>query len=238
MPIINGRYYMNPQYGLAVERARAADEEHRRLHGEPKPSWLDHFLGLVPTPQEQERIHTRNIPPSDIFDQLNHSGHEYAVAYQSHQAGAQSPRPPADNTTVGNSVYNETSGLRPTSPAGPGSAQDLSKARAGIAGVTKNRAAAGKGVGTGTAPGRLSNSEDNAVKTYPPAKTAYEDSQAAASGAPGDSNGPQGFYLDYGQRKPPWVEGKEPVESYGPFRNASGHGDVPKGANVRIRIYH
>lgn len=26
MPYINGRYYMNPQYGAAVERAREADE--------------------------------------------------------------------------------------------------------------------------------------------------------------------------------------------------------------------
>jgi len=47
MPIINGRYYMNAQYGRGLERARAADEEARRLHGEPKPSWLDHFLGFV-----------------------------------------------------------------------------------------------------------------------------------------------------------------------------------------------
>jgi hypothetical protein len=47
MPIINDRYYANPQYGKALERDRAADEEFRRVHGEPKPSWLDHLLGLA-----------------------------------------------------------------------------------------------------------------------------------------------------------------------------------------------
>jgi hypothetical protein len=49
MPTINGRYYMNPLYGAALERDRAADEAATRLNGEPEPSWLDHFLGLVAT---------------------------------------------------------------------------------------------------------------------------------------------------------------------------------------------
>src|SRR5216683_1824365 len=47
MPVINGKHYMNPQYGQALERDRLADEEHRRVHGEPEPSWLDHHLGFV-----------------------------------------------------------------------------------------------------------------------------------------------------------------------------------------------
>lgn len=47
MPIINGKYYANPQYGLGLERARAADEEFRRVHGEPEPSWHDHFYGFA-----------------------------------------------------------------------------------------------------------------------------------------------------------------------------------------------
>ncbi len=34
MPVINDRHYMNPQYGMAVERERIADEEHRRVHGD------------------------------------------------------------------------------------------------------------------------------------------------------------------------------------------------------------
>jgi hypothetical protein len=47
MPVINGKYYMNPQYGRALERDRTLDEEHRRVHGEPEPSWLDHHLGFA-----------------------------------------------------------------------------------------------------------------------------------------------------------------------------------------------
>jgi hypothetical protein len=50
MSVINGRYYANPQYGRALERARAANAESRRVHGEEQPSWLDHFLGLVGPP--------------------------------------------------------------------------------------------------------------------------------------------------------------------------------------------
>jgi hypothetical protein len=151
-------------------------------------------------------------------------------------AGAQSPGARSDDATVVNSVYNETSGLRPTSPTGAGSAQDLSNARVGLAGVTKNRDAAGTAVGEGTAPGRLAKSEANATKTYPPAKRAYEDSHAAAGKASGDPKGPHNFYLDWGQGKPPWAEGKQPKESYGPFLNVAG-GDVPRGATVHIRIY-
>jgi hypothetical protein len=161
----------------------------------------------------------------------------FELAEQKQQAAAQRPRPPADNATVGNSVYNETSGLRPTINAGPGSMQDLSDARVAIAGVTKNRDAAGRAVGIGTAPGKLAGAEAGAVKTYPPAKQAYGDSQAAAGRAVGDAAGPQNFYLDYGQAPPPWAQGRQPKESYGPFRNVAGRGDVPKDANVWIRIY-
>jgi len=48
MPVINGRYYMNPQYGAAMEQARAADAESVRVNGLPQPSWLDRFLGFAP----------------------------------------------------------------------------------------------------------------------------------------------------------------------------------------------
>jgi len=103
--------------------------------------------------------------------------------------------------------------------------------------VVKNRDARGTPVGKGTAPGRLTKSEEGVVKTYPPAKRACEDSQGAVGKVTGDPKGPQGFYLDYGQPKPAWTKGKEPRESYGPFRNDGGGGDVPKGAKVQIRVY-
>jgi hypothetical protein len=56
MPKINGRYYMNPQYGAGLESARAADDEFARVNGAPQPSWLDRFLGLVPTEDQQEQL--------------------------------------------------------------------------------------------------------------------------------------------------------------------------------------
>jgi len=237
VPMINGRYYMNPQYGAALGRARAADDESVRLNGAPQPSWLDHFPGLVPSADEQEQLNQRDSNSSDIFREISDSGDAFEPEAQNVPAGAEPFRPPADDATGGNSVYNETSGLRPTSPTGAGSAHDLSNARVGVAGVTKNRDAAGTGVGKGTAPGRLAKSEANATKTYPPAKQAYEDSHAAAGKASGGPEGPQSFYLDHGQPKPRWAEGKEPRASYGPFRNVAGRGDVPKGANVWIRVY-
>ena len=67
MPIINGRYYMNPQYGAALERARTADEESIRNYGTPQPSWLDRFLGLVPTEEQQEQVSQRDSNSGDIF---------------------------------------------------------------------------------------------------------------------------------------------------------------------------
>lgn len=69
MPIINGRYYMNPQYGAALERARTADEESIRDYGMPQPSWLDRFLGLVPTDEEQEQTSHLDGNTSDILNE-------------------------------------------------------------------------------------------------------------------------------------------------------------------------
>jgi len=45
MPVINGNYYMNPQYGHALEDARSADAAGRESDEDSEPSWLDVFLG-------------------------------------------------------------------------------------------------------------------------------------------------------------------------------------------------
>ena len=155
-----------------LERARAANDEFVRVNGAPQPSWLDRFLGLVPTTDEQEQIYQRDSNSSNILREKSGSGDPDELAAQNVPVSAQPPGPRADDATVGNNVYNETSGLRPTSPTGAGSTQDLSNGRVALAGVTKNRDAAGTGVGNGTAPGRLAKSEANATKTYPPAKRA------------------------------------------------------------------
>ena len=68
----------------------------------------------------------------------------------------------------------------------------------------------------------------------------FKDAQAAAAeavGAPDVTGNSEHFYLDYsGERKPDWAVGKK-TTTYGPFTNASGGGDVPKG-DVRIVIVH
>jgi hypothetical protein len=214
MPIINGTYYMSPQYGVGLERAKAADAEFRRVRGEREPPWLDHFLGLLPTAAEQARQSRRK------------------------QTQEQAQRERTTDETVGNIIYNETAGLRPTSNTEKGSSQDLHQARVRAADVIKNLDTSGKKLGTPlTAPTQLTTREAKAVANAGPARDAYEDSQTAARTASGDRNGPKQFFLDYGQPKPSFARGRKPKESYGPFRNAAGGGDVPKGKNVWIRLY-
>ena len=74
MPIINGRYYMNPQYGAALERARAADEEYVSVHGTPQPSWLDRFLGFASADDNQEQTSQGDSSSGDAFRQTSGSG--------------------------------------------------------------------------------------------------------------------------------------------------------------------
>lgn len=74
MPIINGRYYMNPQYGAALERARVADDESIGVNGVPQPSWLDRFLGFAPADNNQEQINQGDSSSSDAFRQTSGSG--------------------------------------------------------------------------------------------------------------------------------------------------------------------
>ncbi len=215
MPVINGRYYMNPQYGQALERDRSVDEEQRRVHGDPQPSWLDHFLDFAQTP-----------------------GVKQAEPTQQKRSEMQAQTKKVTDETIGNLIYNETSGLRPTSHTGKGSLQNLHDGRVGTGTVSKTLDSNGQKLGKPlTASTQLTTQEAKAVRSYDPAKHAYEDSQTAASEAPRDKKGPRHFYLDHGQSKPRWAEGKEPKQSYGPFRNDAGGGDVPKGAKVWIRVY-
>jgi hypothetical protein len=206
---------MNPQYGKALEHDRIADEEHRRVHGVREPSWLDHFLGFAEKPSLKQAEQSEE-KPSELQAQTKRVADE----------------------AIGNIIYNETSGLRATTDAGKGSPQDLHDGRVGAGTVAKTLDANGKKLGKPlTVTTQLTGKEGEAVRSYDPARNAYEDSQAAAKRATGDKNGPTHFYLDHGQRKPSWAEGKQPKESYGPFRNVAGGGDVPKGAKVWIRVY-
>lgn len=65
MPVIGDRYFMNPQYGLAFQRAQAADSQ----QGDRQPSWLDYFLGLAPDDANQTEISQIDTNSDDIFQE-------------------------------------------------------------------------------------------------------------------------------------------------------------------------
>ena len=149
---------------------------------------------------------------------------------QSAQSSAAQGQAQNTNTRqVGNVVHNETGGLRPKAKEGSGSSQDLHNAKVAVADVVKNREKAGNN--GGVASDKVSSKERNTPQ--------YKDSQkAAAEAARSDvTGGSTHFYLDYGQKPPSWAAGKE-TTTFGPFKNAAGGGDVPKGADVKIIIVH
>lgn len=240
MPFINGRYYMNPFFGAALERARDAEEggtDSLTANGTAGPELSDGVYRYRPFPAASDEIQL------DSAEQGQGRGH-HPKPQQKHRAQkpsetAHQPGSPAQNA---NRVYNETSGLRPTTTHGPGSAQDLHDARSFIAHVLENRETSGKlGI---VAPDKLRPSEAHAIQAYPPAKQAYADSTKAAQSAASSSDPTKGatnYYLDYGQNPPPWAAGKKPVRSFGPFVDASGGGGVhnpKKGDKVHVRVYH
>lgn len=193
MPFINGKFYANPAYGEALERAK------------------------------------------NLESQRTASGKQTAQASSSGKpASAKHTKPvPESEAIIGNRVYNETGGLRPKAGAKSGesgSAEDLHNARVAMADVARNRQK--EGTTGGVAPGRV---DPLGQKT-----AQYKDAQGAASEAarsPDVTKGSGNFYLEYGQGPPNWAKGKK-MTSYGPFKNASGGGDVPKGHDVRIVIVH
>jgi hypothetical protein len=95
--------------------------------------------------------------------------------------------------------------------------------------IVENREKAGNN--GGVASDKVSSKERNTPQ--------YKDAQqAAAEAARSDvTGGSKHFYLDFGQKPPNWAAGKE-ITTYGPFKNAAGGGDVPKGADVKIIIVH
>ncbi len=193
MPEINGRYYANPAYGRAVERARM---EAAQASGRPQP-------------------HTRR-----------HGRDDYDAA--------------AAPAEVGNQIYNESSGLRPTDKSGNGSGSDfdLQQAREAMAHVIQNRAAhkirGGLASPTIGSPSDLRDIGKIGSKAYD-AHGASVYAAQHASKHPDSTNGAKHFYLDDGTH-PDRDGNKNAVAVFGPFRNAAGGGDTAKGKNVRILI--
>lgn len=139
---------------------------------------------------------------------------------------------------LANMLMNEVRGLR-------GKREFLHKAQVAMGHVALNRAKLGGNWVTGTAlpPEELNPAEAEAIANrYRPSVEAYTDAKAAAAevvlNPNQDPTGGARFYiLDYGQRLPSYYRGGPALE-FGPFINAAGGGDVPKGATVYIRIFH
>jgi len=221
MPFINGRFYANPAYGRALERARRSSSggiwtEDFPEQNQGTDEHGGQTRGATQTPARSVRVAHKSHHGNDDYD--------------------------AASTTPGiaNQIYNETASLRTTAQSGGGSDVDLQNARLAIAHVIHNRAAA-KRKG-GLASDELHSKEAAAVKRFPSAAyDAYGGSRhvAVVAGSPRDpTGGAQFFYLDHGQRQPPWSVGKEPIAVFGPFLNTVRRKDAHEdGLMETIKIY-
>lgn len=201
MPFVNGRFYMNPAHGRAVERARIAqttsDHPDSRLL-DPDAHWvtLNHRHVLI---HEAQREHAQR-------DKARNR-HEARLAII---------------------VYNETSSLRsdPRAKSGEGaSAEDLHDAREGIAKIAKR--AIDSGHANRVAPPDLSDKDAQAIRAgNPDAVRAYNDSLAAAREALKGANETKGA-TQY-RLRPPGISSDRPINgkdtsfAYGPFPNTLG----------------
>lgn len=218
MPLVNGKFYVNPVYGRTLERSRAAEE------GRP---WSEH---------NPEFEYVAAVDPHDGAQRNHPAAKRGGHGRDRHRNGYN-----AATTISGaaNQIYNETSGLRTTNRKdnGPGSDVDMQEARNAMAHVIRNRAKSGIRGGLGS--DSLTPQARQAIGQYAsPAHDAHGESlfethRAAAQRDP--TGGATHFYLDNPHKqRPDWAE--SPIATYGPFTNVAGGGDVPVGDPVRILI--
>ncbi len=206
MPFINGRFYVNPAYGRAIERARQN--------------------GATPNQDAAKRI-----TPGDGGDHgrwVTIDGRH--VLIQSTQTGPTRIDKPRNKREEqrSNIVYNETSSLRADPRAKPGddgSAEALHDAREGIAEIAIR--AIDKGHPEYVAPPELTKDSGGDIRAgNEDAMRAYNDSLAAAREALAGSNQTRGatqFRVRF-----PNVNRDHPIRrrdttfAYGPFRNTIG----------------
>jgi hypothetical protein len=226
MPFINGKFYMNPAYGRAVEdtrRAGASLSQNTGRHGQGDSEFHDDQDG-----------HWVTINGNHVL--IQDSGAERPQA----QTQKSSTRPAAHGnarpgTKAARIIFNETSGLRPSS----GSAEDLHDARVALAHTLSNGESMSRSPATVT--DILTPAAARAILTDAAAKAAWADSQDAvreAATSADDTNGAVNFFLDHpGVSRPRWASDDRETSHYGTFMNAAGEGDVPRGAQVTIRTY-
>lgn len=221
VPYINGKFYMNPAYGRAVETARDAEGASNRFEPQKQGSdahWVTiggrHVLiqesqgGRAPRVNQRQPDRRRNI-------QFPSSESERRLAVI---------------------VFNETGGLTASAQSAKGSAADLHDARVAAAEVSKRAVEGGRAdrVAADELPTGLWKGLNN---ENPAAVEAWNDSLSAARTALAGSNTTEDathFRLDAKTGTiPRWAGGKQPLQSFGPFRNAGG-GDA---ATPTTRVY-
>ena len=214
MPLINGRFYANPLFGRAVERAREA--EGGRVWSEQR--------------SESERQSPSHASPPRAAP---HPKHENPRNTES-----DSRKTVENKARVG---YGETSGLLPQKSADAkrhspydrstwdqDSFDSLQEARRNIMDVSERNPRFHR-----AKPSVDANSIDRSI---------WSDNRGAASKSDGTLPGKYIFIRQagVGPQRPPKKAGygqtAEPMRSYGPFTNIGG-GDVPKGDRTYIDIY-
>jgi hypothetical protein len=224
MPFINGKFYMNPAYGRAVEGARRS--------------------GAVANLDPAQQSHDRGRDDQDGRWVTIDGNHDLILAAHANGPARGAQRPATRSVARGKEtpgtkaariIFNETSGLR----APKGGAEDLHDGRVAIAHALGNGARMSRPPATVT--DVLNHAAARSILTDPAAKAAWADSQGAvleAAKSRDDTNGAVHFFPDYpGAPQPDWATVERETSHYGPFVNAAGGGNVPLGAEVTIRTH-
>lgn len=230
MPFINGRFYMNPAYGRAIERARTANQ-----------IWSEEIPGLTGSSLREQNF-ANDVSPSETHrkDSDAHwvtiDGHHVLISgTEASQSEMRQPRNEKERY-LAIIVFNETGGLSATAENGHGSAKNLHDARVAVAEIANRlrdsghpeKVATGEGgIYTGLWRGLSQGNKDSIGS--------WNDSVSAASIAlagSDDTRGATHFRLDKANGiVPSWAK-RTPPKTFGPFRN-SGGGD----ASSRPHIY-
>ncbi|MGH7017279.1 MAG: RHS repeat-associated core domain-containing protein, partial [Caulobacteraceae bacterium] len=187
----------------------------------------DTLEGIEGTSVDSSRIPSGSVPGPQ-------SGSGARTQNSNNGASGNPPRPrPQGAPQIGNRLYNEVGGGRPTAKNGEGSRADLFNGEVAMAHVIVNRERAHQKGGIAVD-----------VVSSPEARETWEFQQAQAAAnraenSPDTTHGAINYFLDYGQPAnllPRWIRRSHAIQSFGPFINVAGSGDVTPGASFYIRI--
>jgi hypothetical protein len=223
MPFIDDKYYMNPAYGRAVQRARAAEaaSEHDES-GQQQPG--THWVTIEGRHVLIHETQGGRTPHGNQSQPVSHSRIQFPSSDSERRLAV--------------IVFNETGGLTPSAKSGNGSAANLHDARVATAEVSKRLIEDGHA--NRVAPDELETGLWQGLNDGNPAAVqAWNDSLSAARTALAGSNTTEDathFRLDAKTgTMPPWAQGRQPAQTFGPFRNAGG-GDAAT-PTTRFYIY-